>query len=532
MARKGSIRRFLNKPVGPFRVYFVLLLLLVFYMSTFPQAQDQLEPFTVLFSSVDAAITGSGNGFDETGQYYATPIWGHTSCDLAEVYSPPATVLEDTNTGSAYWCTSNRFPDVNQKTIGPTCTYDFTITELSPTNDIDFIVCDDIVDFDEQRSSKCEVKHTLNCRQANILADECNLNNAQTAMYSIAIIPNQTLIVAERPDSFPFRGRSTINAKLNSGLYQLNVETSDGRLTRTWGCELGTETEIANAVAQEKGSSISSILKNGLAKIQGVDVPTRTDSEGIEYLEFNAVQNWVGGSTISLKSANIISGDIVGLSGQEIYVIDAGWYYPEARENGQPVIYNNAKVFAANPEFNNNIQCKPELPSCDKGILKSFTQVDKECGIGLAVEPGPVYSSTDQSKQCFQECGIDGLINEINCRDITVCDVLAGQRLDFASNTCIDVSAKPPSEITVTAPGLSGIYNFGVKDDMGNKFKAFFFWIKLIVLGTLTIGIGKFLIGPITGSRRKVTITNLKGELNPELPENKKKFRKKFRFAS
>ena len=149
--------------------------------------------------------------------------------------------------------------------------------------------------------------------------------------------------------------------------------------------------------------------------------------QGEKYLAFNGVANWLWGYQ-SYRGVNLIKN--YKNSDKDIYVNKPGQYYNvETTQEGLRI------ALVEKPVFSSDIECVPDEPSCDDKTAKRIQSTkDFKCSDFAGLDSD--YIAKNDGTSCRYICENSKPIQK--CVKTAECD--GGERVDFASNKCVEVS--------------------------------------------------------------------------------------------
>lgn len=183
-----------------------------------------------------------------------------------------------------------------------------------------------------------------------------------------------------------------------------------------------------------EGCSIAAISKNSLLQS---DV---SKLEAGSIVPFDGVINWIERSIPVFDDANIVSGSIVGESG-EIYITAPQKYYrvTDKTISGFKVVDSSVLLTSS------AIECRPSETFCTSGakLRETFDPSGKECSVLRGVASGYVPSGTNVDEICTLKCD-NGFIKQDQC--IAAPDCKSNEILDMRTGRCVDVGTSVGAE--------------------------------------------------------------------------------------
>lgn len=458
MARK--IRKILNGKIFGFKIWFILIILLLALMVN----------GTVTVPKVQAVL--QGQSIAEGQGFYLTPAFGSIVCNekigdvkLLEFQVEEGTITEVFCDDEAQYQSAIQKIDTRQtidSAVGPMCKV--SATDWSkPTGSRKMWVCDDRSYNKEQ------------CQQQG--GDEWFgiIRDRQVPKGGKAIIETKKHI---------FTNPQT-NIKLTADIYGLDVIDSNGRRNyNIIGCSIEG---LARDVSQDTWAKImNDPAYHGAGNIL---LPRQT-------------VNWVGGSEVRYDDGHIISGSVVGVSG-EIYVVAPNKYYKVFSDR---TIGGYRVVDSSVLHHSDILVCIPNSVGCnsDGTVFTDLSGTGMECSPTRGVAPGWYPSSKDPNEVCTLSCA-EGQTTEANCKTIPQCE--EGIELLNANYECVKVGVPPP-EITKTEGGFWDQF----LDALSRLFPNLD-WKTIKYVGYIIIAIIALLvIGALTGGRGRV------GRVSPYAP--------------
>ena len=439
-------KSFLNKPIGPFKVWVWLLVLFVVDTGTASGAMH----FMSLMSDVGVNI--GGNGFIGNGEYYATPVYGHASC-VSRGYHQ---IIDETRKGSLSWqCSEKKLNESDMYSFvtmdkNDVCKVTMTLGEkpglLTPgVNSADAIyIC--------SKNTTSPDKYTNCIKQPHRLGYDGN----GVQQLTLSVPYGKYVIMPTGPNAYVTHTLYPYTFEASTNLYGLDLETSSNHLTMSWGCGYNQLKYVS------RNNSIVSKIKDLAGRYLNVDDASKNKLEydkdiGEWVIPPNTAVNWIGSSRFTADSRDIIDGAPVGLAGQKILVDNIGSYYTLLKDSdGNYIRYQGALVFdTSNPHYDNRVTCIPEVPNCDPVTLtmKNPTEINKTCSPLLGVSSNPYIFSN--GTYCFQHC-VDGVIKYANCHAIPKCGEHEHLQITDQAVKCVKVEGQATKGgiVTITQPSL------------------------------------------------------------------------------
>ena len=266
-------------------------------------------------------------------------------------------------------------------------------------------------------------------------SEVCGYSETQCTEYEI-----DTLLQRFSENTLPQNTWLQLGDTLHAGEYYRVVDTS-----WLWSNSFWRQKTVANLYGLKYITSSGKAYKINdqgclfrdvdTTRVFGEDRTKAQEAQSRGFLKPGEIINYIGDSVKVADPKNVIM-----LNGNEILVVAPKYYYPMHTET-----LNGAKVFdSSSAEYSDDIECVPETPGCQvtsSGTVQTGSSVPGgDCSI-LSGAPAGWTPIREDGKVCKLKCA-DGKLEASTCKAIPVCNVEAGEILNWQTYECWDPSEK------------------------------------------------------------------------------------------